>query len=86
MRAYPAKFDFPLVEKLDQGGPRDIQHVRRFLGGELGVHRDQRDGIPPRHFFQNVKQHAYRRGRNLYGSFCGIVEHAKTERLCRLHA
>ncbi len=86
MRTYPAEFHFSLVEKLDQGRPRDIQHVRRFLRGEFGVYRDQRDGIAPRHLFKNVNQHPYSRGRNLYCSFCRIVEHAEPERLCRLHA
>ena len=85
MRAYPAKLDFPFVEKLDQRRPRNVQHVRRFLRGKFGVYRDQRDGIPPRHLFKNVNQHPYSGGRNLHCSFCWIVEHAKPERLCRLN-
>jgi len=50
------------------------------------MHRDQRNGIAPRHLFKNVNQHPYSRGRNLYCSFCRIVEHPEPERLSRLHA
>ncbi len=85
MSTYPAEFDFSLVEKLDQRRPRNVQHVRRFLCGQFGAHRDQRDGIPLRHLFKNVNQHPYSGGRNLHRSFCWIVEDAKPEGLCRPH-
>ena len=86
MCAHPAKFNFPFVEKLDKGWPRHVQHVRRFLRGEFGVQWGERNGIAPRHLFQNVNEHPYSGGRNLYRCFFRIVEHAKPERLCRFHA
>ena len=72
-----AKFDFSLVEKLDQRGPRNVEYLRRFLSGEFGSHWNERDGIPARHLLKNVDQHLYCGGRNLYRLLAGIVDHSK---------
>ena len=39
MGAYLVERDLPLLQPLDQEGPRDIQQISGLLRRELGVHR-----------------------------------------------
>ena len=47
-----AEGDLPLRQSLDQEGPQHVQQISGLLGGELGVHRHQRDGIALGHLHQ----------------------------------
>ena len=67
MGADLAKRDLPLLQPLDQEGPRHIEQISGLLGGELGVHRHQRDGIALGHLHQDSLQQLQHRGRDRDG-------------------
>lgn len=52
MGADLAKQDFPLVEQADEEGAGNLEQVRRLLGGQFGMDRDQGDGVSAGHFGQ----------------------------------
>ena len=51
------EFDLAFVQHLNQGGPRNVEHVGCFLGGQFGVNRDDRNGVSAAHFVEDSDQH-----------------------------
>ena len=46
------KRNFPLVEQADKERSGYLEQIRRLLGGQFSMDRNQGDGIPPGHFSQ----------------------------------
>jgi hypothetical protein len=59
-----AVFDLCRIQKLNEGGARDVQHIRRFLSREFRMDWNQGDGVAQCHLFQNPNQHLDCRSRN----------------------
>ncbi len=56
VRADLVERDLPAFQQLHEEGSRDVEHLRRVLGRQLGVDRDDADSVAFSDFGQDVDQ------------------------------
>lgn len=56
MRAHSAERKHLLLQQPDEMRPGHVQQVGRLLGGQLGVHRENGDGVPVRHLAEDFEK------------------------------